>query len=117
MSSITVKKDIPEIVQFLRELRQNAVESGLFANLVSEQTMIAATVQEFGAVIKMTDQMRKWFWAQMAKYGLRKKAALFVCTSAVLPQKTLNCSWGQCRLQGLQEPQALRERKDRPGEC
>jgi hypothetical protein len=75
MSSITVKKDIPEIIQFLRELRQNAVESGLFVNLVPKETMIAATVNEFGAVIKMTDQMRKWFWAQMAKYGLRKKAA------------------------------------------
>lgn len=73
MSSVIVaKSEIPTVIRFLKELQQHAVESGLFANEVPEQTMIAATVNEFGAVIKMTDRMRKWFWAQMEKYGLRE---------------------------------------------
>lgn len=70
MGNIVVRNDIPNILKELDYIRRHELQVGVFHEFVSPRTLIAAWVNEFGAVIPMTEKQRRWFWAMMRRYGI-----------------------------------------------
>ena len=70
---VTIQDDnrLPEVLRELRQLSSRRIEAGLFADKVSEKTLIAARVNEFGARIRKTPRMRRFLAAMARKYGIR----------------------------------------------
>lgn len=74
MSHVVVRNDIPRLLAQLDYVRRHELHVGLFQEHVHPKTLIAAWVNEFGAVIPMTERQRRWFWAQMRAHGIPRRA-------------------------------------------
>lgn len=60
-----------EVLAAIRDICRHEVKVGLFASKVSEKTLIAARVNEFGAAIKKTPRMTRFLAAMARKYGIK----------------------------------------------
>lgn len=65
------KNSAEQFVENLRTLCQHAAEAGLWADVVSEKTLTAAWVNEFGAAIRKTPKMQRFLRAMARKHGIK----------------------------------------------
>lgn len=70
MGNVVVRNDIPRILENLDHIRRHELHVGVFHEFVAPRTLLAAWVNEFGAVIPMTEKQRRWFWAMMHRFGI-----------------------------------------------
>lgn len=70
MANVVVRNSIPDILHNLDYIRRHELHVGVFHEYVSPRVLIAAWVNEFGAVIPMTERQRRWFWAMMRRFGI-----------------------------------------------